>query len=134
MEDNISSVFGSKFLSTLLPLTVNVEDDMAVPSDAVDDSPSRKEAAREGDEENESSSACQETLRCVGFVSKPREGVGRSDSDRQYVFCNGRPVEVPRIHRLFNEVREYTCHENVAELYTAYTRAIIVDRGLIVFY
>jgi DNA mismatch repair ATPase MutL len=44
-------------------------------------------------------------LKCVGFVSKPREGVGRSDSDRQYVFCNGRPVDLPRVHRLFNEVQ-----------------------------
>lgn len=43
-------------------------------------------------------------FQCDGFVSKPREGVGRSDSDRQYIFCNGRPVDLPSIQKLFNEV------------------------------
>lgn len=38
-----------------------------------------------------------------GFVSRVREGVGRSDNDRQYVFCNSRPVDMPSIPKLFNE-------------------------------
>jgi DNA mismatch repair ATPase MutL len=37
----------------------------------------------------------------VTFIS---EGVGRSDSDRQYVFVNSRPVDIPRINRVMNEM------------------------------
>ena len=71
MGENISSVFGSKFLSSLEPLVVKVEEN---------------------------------GVRCEGLVSRPREGVGRADGDRQYIFCNRRPVDLPRINRLFNEV------------------------------
>lgn len=39
-----------------------------------------------------------------GFVSKPGIGVGRSDNDRQFIFCNGRPVDLPKFSRLINEV------------------------------
>ena len=30
--------------------------------------------------------------------------MGRSDSDRQYVFINSRPVDIPRINRVMNEM------------------------------
>ena len=42
-----------------------------------------------------------------GFVSKPGIGVGRSDNDRQFIFCNGRPVDLPKFSRLINEVCIY---------------------------
>ena len=42
--------------------------------------------------------------RIVGYVSKVGLGVGRSDNDRQFVFCNGRPVDLPKVIKVLNEV------------------------------
>ena len=44
-----------------------------------------------------------------GYVSKAGAGVGRSDSEKQFLFVNRRPVEVPRVNRLFNEVGGTVC-------------------------
>ena len=40
----------------------------------------------------------------TGFISKTGEGVGRSTSDRQFMFINGRPVDMSRITKAVNEV------------------------------
>ena len=42
--------------------------------------------------------------RVCGFVSKAGAGVGRSSNDRQFWFVNGRPVDVPKLVRVVNEV------------------------------
>ena len=43
-----------------------------------------------------------------GFVSKVGHGVGRSDTDRQFMFLNGRPVDLPKFNKVVNEVwRKY---------------------------
>ena len=46
----------------------------------------------------------QGTVRIVGYASKAGLGVGRSDSERPYCFCNGRPVDLPRVVKTMNEV------------------------------
>ena len=46
----------------------------------------------------------QGSVRIVGYASKAGLGVGRSDSERQYSFCNGRPVDLPRVVKTMNEV------------------------------
>ena len=38
-----------------------------------------------------------------GFISRPRAGDGRRSGDRQYVYCNGRPVDFPKLSRLLND-------------------------------
>jgi DNA mismatch repair ATPase MutL len=30
--------------------------------------------------------------------------VGRSDNDRQFTYCNGRPVDLPKVIKVVNEV------------------------------
>ena len=45
-----------------------------------------------------------DTISYEGFVSQPGRGVGRSDSERQYVYCNKRPVDYMKINKVFNEV------------------------------
>ena len=40
-----------------------------------------------------------------GYISRVGEGVGRNDNDRQFVFCNNRPVDVPKVSKVINEVR-----------------------------
>lgn len=32
-----------------------------------------------------------------GMVSKAGEGVGRADNDRQFIYVNGRPVDLPKV-------------------------------------
>lgn len=66
VRDNISNVFGSKFLKTLLAV------DIALPF-------------------------TPDAGRIVGFISKVDGGTGRSNSDRQFFFVNGRPVDLPNV-------------------------------------
>ncbi|XP_044491653.1 DNA mismatch repair protein PMS1 isoform X4 [Mangifera indica] len=39
-----------------------------------------------------------------GFLSKPGQGNGRNLGDRQYFFVNGRPVDLPKVSKLVNEL------------------------------
>ncbi|KAL7112718.1 hypothetical protein ACP275_04G019600 [Erythranthe tilingii] len=39
-----------------------------------------------------------------GFVSKPGNGSGRNIGDRQFFFVNGRPVDMPKVGKLVNEL------------------------------
>lgn len=39
-----------------------------------------------------------------GFISKPGQGSGRNLGDRQYYFVNGRPVDMPKVTKLVNEL------------------------------
>jgi DNA mismatch repair protein PMS2 len=40
----------------------------------------------------------------TGFVSSPSPGSGRSSGDRQFLYVNGRPVDLPRVVKALNEV------------------------------
>lgn len=40
----------------------------------------------------------------TGFVSRCDHGAGRSANDRQYIFINKRPCDMPKLTRLINEV------------------------------
>lgn len=42
-----------------------------------------------------------------GFISKPGNGSGRSSGDRQFFYVNGRPVDMPKVGKLVNEI--YRC-------------------------
>lgn len=39
-----------------------------------------------------------------GFMSKPGQGNGRNMGDRQFFFVNGRPVDMPKVTKLVNEL------------------------------
>ncbi|XP_020574712.1 DNA mismatch repair protein PMS1 isoform X2 [Phalaenopsis equestris] len=39
-----------------------------------------------------------------GFLSKPGYGSGRNMGDRQFFYINGRPVDMPKVSKLLNEV------------------------------
>ncbi|XP_020878258.1 DNA mismatch repair protein PMS1 isoform X1 [Arabidopsis lyrata subsp. lyrata] len=49
-----------------------------------------------------------EDCRVEGFLSKPGQGTGRNLADRQYFFINGRPVEMPKVSKLVNELYKDT--------------------------
>ncbi|KAJ1914058.1 ATP-binding mismatch repair protein [Mycoemilia scoparia] len=39
-----------------------------------------------------------------GFISKPVPGAGRSNTDKQYIYINGRPCDLPSVKRAINEI------------------------------
>ncbi|AQK53271.1 DNA mismatch repair protein PMS1 [Zea mays] len=39
-----------------------------------------------------------------GFLSKPGPGTGRSSGDRQFFYVNGRPIDMPKVTKLVNEL------------------------------
>ncbi|XP_019089869.1 PREDICTED: DNA mismatch repair protein PMS1-like isoform X2 [Camelina sativa] len=46
--------------------------------------------------------------RVEGFLSKRGQGTGRNLADRQYFFINGRPVDMPKVSKLVNELYKDT--------------------------
>lgn len=118
MSDNIGLVFGVKFLNTLTPISFELDcvavDDSKVQerlgrkSEAPDPRQSTSAAAADDGNNDEESDLDPVTVKAsasvVGLVSKAGLGVGRSDNDRQFIFCNGRPVDLPRVSKVMNEV------------------------------
>ncbi|KAI3749269.1 hypothetical protein L2E82_19876 [Cichorium intybus] len=45
-----------------------------------------------------------ESCKVDGFLSKSGNGSGRNIGDRQYFFINGRPVDMPKVSKLVNEL------------------------------
>ena len=127
MADNISTVFGSIFLSSLIPITVDIEtntmEDEEENSSSVtlDTSTDIESNIHSYDANNISMepphpidatkvSPTSETpvptvpIRIRGYVSKVGKGVGRSDNERQFLFLNQRPVDILKITKVINEV------------------------------
>ncbi len=102
---NISSLFGSKFFRSLQSIDIDVS--AAFGQSGGDDSSSDK-----GKDKHAGSSAIgvtnkkrdRDTPRITGFVSKSGAGVGRSNTDRQFLFIRGRPVDLPKAVKAANEV------------------------------
>lgn len=92
-------------MSTLVPVDVKLhqggEEEEKAEKGAVDGDGSGKSPSKEP-------SGCDDgkewEQRISGYVSRSGGGVGRSDNDRQFFFLNGRPVDLPRVTRLVNEV------------------------------
>ncbi|CAM9754240.1 unnamed protein product, partial [Choristocarpus tenellus] len=79
LGDNVTNVFGAKFLSTLVAVEVCINKDSG--EDVMLDQESGSDGVRS----------------IWGMVSKAGEGVGRSDNDRQFLYLNGRPVDLPKV-------------------------------------
>ena len=120
LSDHVANVFGAKFLASLVPLAVvdrgeEDRDDDNAHSPAV-----AAEASSSSSLSSSSSSSPPPTppsptagagaeRRVEGLVSKAGAGVGRSDNDRQFFYLNGRPVDLPALARVVNEV--WRCYE-----------------------
>ncbi|XP_047075892.1 DNA mismatch repair protein PMS1-like isoform X2 [Lolium rigidum] len=48
--------------------------------------------------------AISEDCQVEGFLSKPGPGSGRNSGDRQFFYVNGRPVDMPKVTKLVNEL------------------------------
>ncbi|CAK9200839.1 unnamed protein product [Sphagnum jensenii] len=74
VKDNVITVFGIKTAACLEPLELSAMD------------------------------VGGQSVKVEGFVSKPGAGCGRASGDRQFFYVNGRPVDLPKISRLLNEL------------------------------
>ncbi|EFC39616.1 predicted protein [Naegleria gruberi] len=43
-------------------------------------------------------------IKINGFISLPEKGCGRSSNDRQFLYVNNRPVDLPKITKCINEI------------------------------
>lgn len=76
----------------------NEDKDEGASSDAASDS-----EAEQGSDGSSEIQAVQ-TVLVRGIISRPSRGCGRTTSDRQFLYVNGRPWENVKITRAFNEV------------------------------
>lgn len=98
---NVSALFGAKVAPTLMPLSFELTFSTARKGlTAV-----QKRGEQDDDEGDEEETAdAASTVTVVGLISKPVYGSGRTSSDRQFFYINGRPWEAGRVSRAFNEV------------------------------
>ena len=57
-----------------------------------------------GDSDDQDDDDKDQDIILTGHISSPSFGKGRSSTDRQYLFINGRPCVLPKIARVINEV------------------------------
>ena len=50
--------------------------------------------------ENNDTISLDHTFTVKGYISKPIPGAGRSSSDKQYIYINGRPCDLPSVRFL----------------------------------
>ena len=117
LMDNVCTLFGSKFASSLIPIDLAVRVEYGNAIHVVED-----DNLVLGD----TTASCDMTLispapstersiRISGLVSKVGIGVGRCDNDRQFMFCNSRPVDLSRFAKALNEVwRRYEMKQKPA--------------------
>jgi DNA mismatch repair protein PMS2 len=99
LGDNVSSVFGSKFLGTLTPVSVEYRE--GAEAGACAGVPITVKG--EGETADAPSDTDPASATIAGYVSKCGLGVGRSDSDRQFWYINGRPVDLPRFTKVLDD-------------------------------
>ncbi|KAG5953623.1 hypothetical protein E4U53_004410 [Claviceps sorghi] len=89
-RDNILNIFGSKVMSSLVPMDISLEMESSRIKPVTEGSPSAHHPSRQ--------------VRIKGHVSRPVRGDGRQTPDRQMFFVNGRPCGLPQFAKTFNEV------------------------------
>lgn len=103
MLDNVATIFGAKTVQALEPLRVS----LPLPVSSLT-SPGRPSLSSPGPSQGaESDRGTPPVLEIVGWVSKAGAGWGRAAGDRQFLYVNGRPVDLPRICKTLNEC--YRC-------------------------
>lgn len=107
LGDNVTNVFGAKFLRALSPVNICLPEEGAEEEREEQEEPGEQEEQGQGDGSKPSSGhkAKKGERRIWGMVSKAGEGVGRADNDRQFLYLNGRPVDLPKVWQCLVEIR-----------------------------
>ncbi|KAK9762097.1 ATP-binding mismatch repair protein [Basidiobolus ranarum] len=94
--ENLTNIFGAKIAAQLIPLEIEFP-----------------------------VNGTMTNIRVLGHISKPIGGAGRSSPDRQFFYINGRPCDLPKIAKVFNEVYR-TCNSGQ---YPFVVANILIDTG-----
>ena len=134
LKDNIIEVFGAKFFSTLEPLQIEFRTMMNAPPGitsteskvltentlGISSTLSTETLLALSEDEHSETEDISNTnilklspkilrqklaqISITGYVSKAGTGIGRANNDRQFLYINNRPVEIPKIMKTINEV------------------------------
>lgn len=101
LDDNVTNVFGAKFLRALSPVNICLPEEGAEEEEKEEEEEVQDEQKEQGQRDNLKPSGGQKAKnserKIWGMVSKAGEGVGRADNDRQFLYLNGRPVDLPKV-------------------------------------
>ncbi|CDS82381.1 related to PMS1-DNA mismatch repair protein [Sporisorium scitamineum] len=103
LSANVSALFGARVVPTLMPLNLELTFSVARSRSQLSHSSAQANVEPGDDDENAPRDETS-TVHVVGLISKPVYGSGRTSSDRQFFYINGRPWEAGRVTRAFNEV------------------------------
>ncbi|KAG0218911.1 hypothetical protein B0O80DRAFT_504572 [Mortierella sp. GBAus27b] len=108
IRQNIINVFGPKDAANLVELNLIIrKDDSGLDASDDDDRQSDKDDDK-SDEDVEGGGDSHRkqngVVTLTGYISSPAFGKGRSAPDRQYIYINGRPCNLPSVTRAINEV------------------------------
>ncbi|KAF9124006.1 hypothetical protein BGW39_008531 [Mortierella sp. 14UC] len=103
VRQNIINVFGPKAILDLVDFELKlVEGRPGSSCNQERDSDGGKQEGDDSDDQDDSEE--DQDVILSGHISSPSFGKGRSSTDRQYLFINGRPCVLPKIARVINEV------------------------------
>ncbi|KAI9352103.1 hypothetical protein BDR26DRAFT_797800 [Obelidium mucronatum] len=124
MKLNISNVFGSKVVPTVLEVDFSVSttatlpeqaskkgsDDVYSQNDGSVGTPAEDVEDQVLDDEDTQSNA--RTINVKGLISRPIQNFGRTSNDRQFFYINNRPCDLPKLAKVVNEVyKTYNAHQ-----------------------
>ena len=115
LDDNVTNVFGAKFLRALSPVSISLPEEGAEEVEEEEEQEEdgqgeQKKQGEGGDPHPSGGQKAKNTERRIwGMVSKAGEGVGRSDNDRQFLYLNGRPVDLPKVSERLASVTTFLC-------------------------
>ncbi|KAF9431560.1 Mismatch repair endonuclease pms2 [Entomortierella beljakovae] len=112
VRQNIINVFGPKGMTDIIDFELCLvegtegktgkSNNSADENDADDNEENSKDNKQHEDDEDEHSQ--KQDIIITGYISSPAFGKGRSSTDRQYIYINGRPCTLPKVSRVINEV------------------------------
>ncbi|KAJ3005063.1 ATP-binding mismatch repair protein [Thoreauomyces humboldtii] len=85
VKENIANVFGIKTVELLVPVDIDLD-------------------ARADGEGEEGESGDEGSRELIGDTTGPTSQNSRNTADRQYIYVNGRPCDIPRVTKALNEV------------------------------
>ncbi|XP_004347900.2 hypothetical protein CAOG_04075 [Capsaspora owczarzaki ATCC 30864] len=89
MKDNVTAIFGIKQTQQLMPFVQLSSSELTAALATTDAG---------------SSQVIFPTFKITGLISKPMAGCGRSSTDRQCFYVNGRPCDMPKLSKVANEI------------------------------